>query len=131
MQNGVQMSVAHVPGSPEGPARPDTFLVSTAGGCDTVFEKPSDRTEIERWVAELHGELTDDPARMSACLVNLDYLPMGLPVTDLLKPLSRNPPCPTAVHGYNLTDAEREWFACHGILTFSRLSRAALVKLLT
>src|SRR5262249_53653162 len=36
--------VAHVPGSPEGPARPDTFIVSTAGGCDTVFEKPSDRT---------------------------------------------------------------------------------------
>ena len=37
MQNGVQMSVAHVPGSPEGPARPDTFIVSTAGGCDTDF----------------------------------------------------------------------------------------------
>src|SRR5215470_1958305 len=32
------------PAPPEGPARPDTFIVSAAGGCDTVFEKLSDRT---------------------------------------------------------------------------------------
>jgi hypothetical protein len=95
-----------------------------------ICEDPVHQAEVEQWVAELRGEVTDDPGRMSACLVDLDFLPLGMQAADLLKELSRYPPCPTAVHGFNISDQEREWFASHGILTLRRMSRAGVAKLL-
>jgi hypothetical protein len=95
-----------------------------------VCEDPIHRGDVEQWVAELRGEVTDHPARMTACLADLDFLPLGMQVTDLLKELSQYPPCPTAVHGFNLTDAQREWFASHGIWSFRRLSCVDVAKLL-
>jgi hypothetical protein len=95
-----------------------------------VCEDPVHRADVEQWVADLRGAVTDQPARMSACLADLDFLPLGMQATDLLKELSRYPPCPTAVHGFNLTDAQRDWFASHGIRTFRRLSRKSVATLL-
>lgn len=95
-----------------------------------VCEDPIHRADVEQWVAQLHGEVTDQPARMSACLVDLDFLPLGMQATDLLKELSRYPRCPTAVHGFNITTTQREWFASHGILTLGGISRSGVAKLL-
>jgi hypothetical protein len=96
-----------------------------------VCEDPVHRAEIESWVAQLCGEVTDQPLRMSACLADLDFLPLGMQPADLLKELSYYPPCPKAVHGFNITPELREWLACHGIRTFRRMSPAAVARLLT
>jgi hypothetical protein len=95
-----------------------------------VCEDPIHREQIERWAALLRGEVTDQPLRMSACLADLDFLPLGMQPADLLKELSQYPPCPTAVHGFNITPEQREWLNYHGIRTFRRMSPAALARLL-
>jgi hypothetical protein len=94
-----------------------------------ISADPVHQAQVEKLVAELGGEVTDDPRRMSACLVDHDFLPLELHARDLLKVLSRYPACPTAVHGYNLSDDDRHQLASHGILTFRRLNRACVAKL--